>query len=61
VLNAEPGPQEAAVLVPGRRLGAAVDLETGDEHAMGDGPDGARLTVRLEAGDARAFKEEEIG
>ena len=61
MLNAEPNPEELAVRVHGRRLGNAVDVETGDEHEMGHGPGGARLTVRLEAGDARAFRVEEIG
>ena len=60
-LNAEPEPQEVAVRVSGRRLGTAVDLESGHEHETGHGPHGARLTVRLEAGDARAFRVEEIG
>jgi hypothetical protein len=61
ILNAEAEPQELAVRVPGRRLGDAVDLETGERHELGHGPGGARLTVRLEAGDARAYRVEQIG
>ena len=61
ILNAEAEPQELAVRVPGRRLDDAVDLETGECHELGHGPSGARLMVRLEAGDARACRVEQIG
>jgi hypothetical protein len=60
VLNAEPRANEVTVTLPGRRLGRALEIETGREQATRRGEDGDRLTVRLEAGDARAFMVEEI-
>jgi hypothetical protein len=60
VLNAEPRVSEVTVTLPGRRLGRALEVETGREQATRGGEDGDRLTVRLEAGDARAFMVEEI-
>jgi beta-galactosidase GanA len=60
VLNAEGRPAEATLAVPGRYLRRAVDLETGREHDIDGKRDATRLSLRLEAGDARAFKVEEI-
>ena len=55
----EPRVNEVTVTVPGRRLGRALEVETGREQPTRSGEDGDRLTVRLEAGDARAFMVEE--
>ena len=59
VLNAEARVNEVTATVPGRRLGRALEVETGREQPTRGGEDGDRLTVRLEAGDARAFMVEE--
>lgn len=59
VLNAEARAHEVTVTLPGRRLGRATEMETGREQPTRGGEDGDRLTVRLEAGDARAFMVEE--
>jgi beta-galactosidase len=60
VLNAERRASEITVTLTGRRLVRAQEVETGRQHPTRTHDDGDRLTVRLEAGDARAFMVEEI-
>lgn len=55
-LNASPEPQQVTLLVRGRRLAAAVEVEQGTAVPLAPDPEGTTLTLVLGPGDARAIR-----